>query len=457
MTNPLATADFFALEAGECLDRLESLARPGRRAAGRRLPPRRPGAPRLGAHGGRSSRSPAPRRPRSRSPARCAMAAAGGTRQRRSRWPRRSRSSACWCGGSASGATAETPRAGRLGSRARVAGRPHRRRSRASAAEPGELNTGVRAFVAREGALIASALDRAARALHVAPGDREPLYTVIRRMQSLRGLAELGELAPLPEILDGIELAVGDLTRLYRAAARRGRGHGGRRARAHPPLARHRRAGPARRRGGRGAARSPSSCCAPSRSSATSCPSSPCTSTATPSPARHRRRQPQFAAPAPLGPLELVSHGEHLCQIADLIARVGSATERDLRLYHLVGALRARRTRPRSGGRRARGLRPLDPRGAGGRRVAAAATDDLVTRSAMRGRAAAVGRRRGRPDAGLPPPARRRATSSIRRAPAPRRRRRPRPRATSSRSPRSAYDDTDGRGGRRRSDRAPRA
>ena len=27
MTNPLATADFFALEAGECLDRLELLTR----------------------------------------------------------------------------------------------------------------------------------------------------------------------------------------------------------------------------------------------------------------------------------------------------------------------------------------------------------------------------------------------------------------------------------------------
>jgi hypothetical protein len=26
MTNPLAAADFFALEAGECLDRLEKLA-----------------------------------------------------------------------------------------------------------------------------------------------------------------------------------------------------------------------------------------------------------------------------------------------------------------------------------------------------------------------------------------------------------------------------------------------
>src|SRR6185312_6712567 len=81
--------------------------------------------------------------------------------------------------------------------------------------EHGGLNTGVRAFVAREGALIASALDRAARALHTAPGDREPLYTVIRRMQSLRGLAELSDLPPLPEILDGIELAVGDLTRLF--------------------------------------------------------------------------------------------------------------------------------------------------------------------------------------------------------------------------------------------------
>jgi hypothetical protein len=51
--------------------------------------------------------------------------------------------------------------------------------------------------------------------------------------------------------------------------------------------------------------------------------------------------QPQFAPPAPLGPLELVSHGEHLCQSADLIARSRSSTERDLRLYHLLGTLRS--------------------------------------------------------------------------------------------------------------------
>ena len=84
-----------------------------------------------------------------------------------------------------------------------------------SAREPAELNTGVRAFVARESALIASALDRAALSMRESPEARDPLYAVLRRMQSLRGLAELSELTPLPEVLDGIELGVGDLTRLF--------------------------------------------------------------------------------------------------------------------------------------------------------------------------------------------------------------------------------------------------
>jgi hypothetical protein len=35
-----------------------------------------------------------------------------------------------------------------------------------------------------------------------------------------------------------------------------------------------------------------------------------------------------------------VSHGEHLCQSADLIAASRSTIERDLRLYHLLGTLR---------------------------------------------------------------------------------------------------------------------
>jgi hypothetical protein len=203
-----------------------------------------------------------------------------------------------------------------------------------------ELNTGVRAFVAREGALIASALDRAARALRGAPGDREPLYTAIRKMQSLRGLAELGELAPLPEILDGIELAVGDLTRLF----------------APPPgvdevmsaaslaLTRISRDIAEHGRPDADAEEARRFTDLLLRAFAVERDVVPIESlffSGDPEPATPPPSQPQFTPLPPLGPLELVSHGEHLCQSADLIGRARSATERDLRLYHLLGALRS--------------------------------------------------------------------------------------------------------------------
>jgi hypothetical protein len=207
--------------------------------------------------------------------------------------------------------------------------------------EPGPqtVSSGVRAFVAREGALIASALDRAAHMLRTAPVDREPLYNVIRRMQSLRGLAQLNELSPLPDVLDGIELAVGDLTRLY----------------APPPgadevmvAASH-----ALTRISRDVADSgrpdPESEEARRftelllRAFAVERDVVPIESLyveGDPQPFTHPVSQPQFTAPQPLGPLELVSQGEHLCQSADLIAAARSSTERDLRLYRLLGALR---------------------------------------------------------------------------------------------------------------------
>jgi len=219
MTNPLAAADFFALEAGECLDRLETLVgRPDGPPAEEFL---------RTARVLRGSALMASQQP-------IARAAAGleglarAYRDGRRPWDPATREQAAqaieefrllvrrvreW-------GEPETARSVRLGlSLESLAGRaPGAALTGDSAArrdERGDLNTGVRAFVAREGALIASALDRAARALRAVPGDREPLYTVIRRMQSLRGLAELSELVPLPEILDGIELAVGDLTRLF--------------------------------------------------------------------------------------------------------------------------------------------------------------------------------------------------------------------------------------------------
>ncbi len=341
MTNPLATADFFALEAGECLDRLESLiGRPDGPPADEFL---------RTARVLRGSALMAGQQPFAR--------AAGGLeglarayRDGRHPWDPATRAHAAqaveefrllvrrvreW-------GDAETARTVRLGlSLESLAGRaPAADPARADVPPaPGELNTGVRAFVAREGALIASALDRAARALRAAPGDREPLYTVIRRMQSLRGLAELSELVPLPEILDGIELAVGDLTRLY----------------APPPGVDEVMA--AASSALTGIARDIAEHGQPEveteearrftelllRAFAVERDVVPIESlyyADDPAPFTPPLTQPQFTAPTPLGPLELVSHGEHLCQSADLIAASRSTIERDLRLYHLLGSLR---------------------------------------------------------------------------------------------------------------------
>jgi hypothetical protein len=50
---------------------------------------------------------------------------------------------------------------------------------------------------------------------------------------------------------------------------------------------------------------------------------------------------PRFAPPSPPGSLELVSLGEHLSQTAGLLEQARSETELDLRLYRLIGTLRA--------------------------------------------------------------------------------------------------------------------
>jgi hypothetical protein len=341
MTNPLAAADFFALEAGECLDRLESLmGRPDGPPADEFL---------RTARVLRGSALMAGQQP-------IARAAAGleglarAYRDGRRTWDPSTREQAAqaieefrllvrrvreW-------GDAETARTVRLGlSLESLAGRaPGPEPVRGDAvAGPGGLNAGVRAFVAREGALIASALDRAARALRASPGDREPLYTVIRRMQSLRGLAELSELAPLPEILDGIELAVGDLTRLYApppgvdevmAAASTAL------TRIARDIAEHGRPEAETEEAGRFTELL-------LRAFAVERDVVPIEAlfyADDPAPLTPPTAQPQFAAPTPLGPLELVSHGEHLCQSADLVAASRSAIERDLRLYHLLGTLR---------------------------------------------------------------------------------------------------------------------
>ena len=79
--------------------------------------------------------------------------------------------------------------------------------------EPRELDAATRAFIAREGAAVGSALDQAAGTLARNPTGVGWLDAVLRATQPLRGIASLSDLPPLPDLLDGIEQAVHELTR----------------------------------------------------------------------------------------------------------------------------------------------------------------------------------------------------------------------------------------------------
>ncbi len=342
MTTPIGPAGFFALEAGECLDRLESLfgapagppadefLRTARVLRGSALMANQPLLGRAAAGFealARAIRDGArPWDPATREQASQAIEEYRLLVRRVPEWQE-----------------SDAGRAARLASLLdSLAGQgPAEAESiRRAEATPAELQTGVRAFVAREGALIASALDRAARAIRTAPDDREALYMVLRRMQSLQGLAELPELPPLPDILDGIELAIGDLSRLHapppgvddvleagaRALSRVAR-----------DIADHGTPEP--------------DADEPRRFTALLLEAFAVERDVVPieklyaaddaDPMQRPPSVPHFAPVTPPGSLELVSLGEHLVQTAGRLEQAPSVTELDLRLYRLVGTLRA--------------------------------------------------------------------------------------------------------------------
>ena len=199
----------------------------------------------------------------------------------------------------------------------------------------GVSEAGVRAFLAREAATVASALDQAARSLRGSSPGHEPMQPVLRRMQPLRGLAALSDFPPLAEILDGVERSsnalsgsAGSLLSELLAAAAQAL------ARAARDVAEQGKPDP----------------------EATECrefaalllkaepPQTAVVPIETLFPDGEpgvvsRGTAPQVAPRVELVAAELVSRGEHLCQAADELERAGSPTMQSLRLHSLSGVL----------------------------------------------------------------------------------------------------------------------
>jgi hypothetical protein len=238
----------------------------------------------------------------------------------------------------ASWTEADTAKAEALGAQLeQLAGRPS---AHVRAAEALGLDAGARAFVAREGAAIASALDRAAQVLRANPLAHDPLQHILKALQPLRGLAALNDLPPLPDLLEGIERAIGELSSgsaappagavvgdLFQAAA-------GSIAHAAREVAERGRPDPEGAEFRKFAAllmrfmeSEPDVVPIDTLFHADAGP-------------HIMQRGTPAARPATLGRLELVSHGEHLRQAADSLERAPSPTQRELRAHTLAGTFR---------------------------------------------------------------------------------------------------------------------
>src|SRR5438093_388315 len=335
-SKPLGMSDFFALEAGEYLERLDGLLAKGDGPSADELV--------------RLARALRGSALMANQPA-IARAAAGlealgrAVREGRRAWDAATRHLAVrgvddlkvFVRRAASWTDADTAKAEGLAHELeQQAGRPS---AQVRAVEALGLDAGARAFVAREGAAIASALDRAAQTLRGNPLAHDPLQQVLRALQPLRGLAAVNDLPPLPDLLEGIERAIAELSRsglappanvaeLFQAAATaiaRSARDVAERGRPDPD-------GPEFRRF--------ADLLVKFIESEPDVVSVGALYYSDSGPHIVSRGVP-VARPSTLGRLELVSHGEHLRQAADSLERAPSATQRELRAHTLGTTFRA--------------------------------------------------------------------------------------------------------------------
>ena len=334
MTQPMGMAEFFALEAGDYLERLDALLQAPAPAVEEFV--------RL-ARALRGSALMASQPPIARA-AGGLEALARGVREGRLSWDPGTRQMATravddlkvFVRRAGSWSEADGAKADALANQLeQTGGRPS---AQVRAAEVLGLDAGARAFVAREGAAIASALDRASQTLRNNPQAQEPLQSVMRALQPLRGLAALADLPPLPDLLDGIERLIGELARatapvpdaadLFVAGAR--------------AISQSAREVADRGRPDADGAEFRTFAGKLLRLLDADATVVPIESLFHGDAGPHVvRRGTPAARPATLGRLELVSHGEHLRQAADSLERAPSATQRELRAHALAGTFRA--------------------------------------------------------------------------------------------------------------------
>lgn len=204
----------------------------------------------------------------------------------------------------------------------------------AAAPAPKATGPGQRAIIAQQGAGLASALEQTATALQQNPQIHTPLQVVLKTMQPLRGIASLADHPPLPDLLDGIERAIAALIArggpspsaadLFRAAAKAV-------SRASQEVA-TRGAADAEAPEAHDFARRLASLLGVETDVV------PIESLQYDDAGPHIIKQgTPPTRPAKLGNLELVSHGEHLRQAADALERAQSSVQRELRAHALVG------------------------------------------------------------------------------------------------------------------------
>lgn len=335
---PLGMSDFFVLEAGEYLERLDALVQPAevlgqgadelvrlaRALRGAALMGNQPAIARSASGLETLARAVREgRRPWDQNIRQIAIRAVDDLKifvRRASTWT-----------------AADTAKAEALGGQLeQLAGRPS---TPVRAVEPPGLDAGARAFVAREGAAIAGALERAGQALRANPLAHDPLQHVLKALQPLRGLAALNDLPPLPDLLEGIERVIADLARATSPAPRDA---GELFSAAGAAIAQAAREVAERGRPDAEAVTFRAFATQLMRFLESDADVVPITSLYHDDPGPHVvRRGTPAPRPATLGRVELVSHGDHLRQAADSIERAPSTTQRELRAHTLAGTFRA--------------------------------------------------------------------------------------------------------------------